>query len=604
VPDIIHLLPDSIANQIAAGEVVQRPASAVKELLENSIDAGAKKIQLIIRDAGKQLIQIIDDGVGMSETDARMSLERHATSKIKNAEDLFRLRTMGFRGEALASIAAVSQMELRTRQSQNDLGTVIIVEGSEIKKQEPATSQVGTIILVKNLFYNIPARRNFLKGNPVEMKHIVDAFVQQALARPDLAFMLVHGDEVLFDVAPSKLSQRIVGLFGKGYQEQLAACQLETDLLKITGYVGRPESSKRTRGEQFLFVNNRFIRNNYLHHAVMNGFEGLLPEGSFPFYALFIELDPKHVDVNVHPTKTEIKFDDERSIYAYMRSAVKQALGAHNLSPTLDFSGDVNLMGKISDIQQQSHSQFYKEQTGEVPTRSAQNWEQLFEGLPVNRDDLKTERITEAEHNQVIRMESSINKGMEKPDTSEKILFQLQNKFIVREVSNGLMIINQQSAHERVLYDKFIRQLGQSKGVSQQALFPQTAEFSSSDFSLLMELEDELNALGFRFEVFGKTAILIQGLPIETTGQEKAVLEGLLEQFKANKQELQLPVRENLARSLAKRAALKTGQKLTSEQMSSLVAGLFSSSNPGFSPDGSTTFFIFETSKMEGYFSR
>jgi DNA mismatch repair protein MutL len=597
VPDIIHLLPDSIANQIAAGEVVQRPASAVKELLENSLDAGAKKIQLIIRDAGKQLIQIIDDGMGMSETDARMSLERHATSKIRSAEDLFKIKTMGFRGEALASIAAVSQLELKTRQGHQDLGTLIVVEGSEIKKQEPVVCPVGTSILVKNLFYNIPARRNFLKGNPVEMKHIVDAFVQQALARPEIAFMLVHGDEILFDVAPSKLSQRIVGLFGKGYQEQLAACQLETDLLKVTGYVGRPESAKRTRGEQFLFVNNRFIRNNYMHHAVMNGFEGLLPEGSFPFYTLFIEIDPKHVDVNVHPTKTEIKFDDERSVYAYIRAAVKQALGTHNLSPTLDFSGDVNLTGKISGMASQSHAQFYKEQVGDTSFRSTQNWEKLFDGMPIDRGLPKTENFA-----QTIRLESSINEGVERTGSSEKILFQLQNKFIVKEVSNGLMIINQQSAHERVLYDKFIKQLSQSNGASQQALFPQTAEFSSADFSLLMELEEELTALGFRFEVFGKTAILIQGLPVEATGHEKEVLEGLLEQFKINRSELQLPVKENLARSLARRAAIKSGQKLSPEQMSGLVAGLFSSSNPGFSADGSTTFFIFETSKMEGYF--
>jgi DNA mismatch repair protein MutL len=593
VPDIIHLLPDSIANQIAAGEVVQRPASAVKELLENSIDAGAKKIQLIIRDAGKQLIQIVDDGTGMSETDARMSLERHATSKIKTAEDLFRIRTMGFRGEALASMAAVSQMELRTRQAHQELGTLIVVEGSEIKKQEAVACAVGTSIMVKNLFYNIPARRNFLKGNPVEMKHIMDAFVQQALARPDIGFMLVHSDEVLFDVAPSKLSQRIVGLLGKGYQEQLAACSLETDFLKVTGYVGRPESSKRTRGEQFLFVNGRFIRNNYMHHAVMNGFEGLLPEGNFPFYALFIEIDPKHVDVNVHPTKTEIKFDDERAVYSYVRAAVKQTLSTHNLSPSLDFQGDINLMGKVSGTAQQSHAQFYNEQIG--AGKGAQHWEKLFEGLPEEKPFPKTD-------GSVLRFESALNDGSESAGVVEKILFQFQNKFIIKEVSNGLMIIHQQAAHERVLYDRFIKQLSQSNGASQQSLFPQTAEFSAADFSLLMELESELNALGFRFEVFGKSAILIQGLPVEANGQERTVLEGLLEQFKLNRSELQLPVKENLARSLARRASIKKGQKLNQEQMSGLVAGLFSSSNPSFSPDGSTTFFIFETSKMEGLF--
>ena len=434
------------------------------------------------------------------------------------------------------------------------------------------------------------------------MKHIVDAFVQQALARTDIAFMLVHGDEVLYDLTPSKLSQRIVGLFGKNYQEQLATCQLETDLLKVTGYVGRPESSKRTRGDQFLFVNNRFIRNNYIHHAVINGFDGLLPEGSFPFYTLFIEIDPRHIDVNVHPTKTEIKFDDERSVYAYVRSTVKQALGAHNLSPTLDFAGDVNLIGKIS--KQSLHESFYKEQIGTLTEKNIQNWDQLFEGL-AKGENLTTESLSQGlpagQAGQAIRLESSINQQKQQGDT-EKILFQFQNKFIVREVSTGLMIINQQAAHERVLYDKFMKQLSQSKGMSQQALFPQTAEFSSADFSLIMELEDELNALGFKFEVFGKTALLIQGLPVEAVGHEKEVLEGLLEQFKFNRAQLQLPVKENLARSLAKRAAIKSGQKLSTELMNGLVAGLFSSTSPGFSPDGTTTFFIFETSKMDGYF--
>lgn len=589
MPDIIQLLPDSIANQIAAGEVVQRPASAVKELLENALDAGAKKIQLIIRDAGKQLIQVIDDGKGMSETDARMSLERHATSKIRTAEDLFKLRTMGFRGEALASIAAVAQLELKTRQPHAELGTRIVVEASEIKKQEPVASPAGTSIAVKNLFYNIPARRNFLKGNPVEMKHIMDVFTHQALARPDVAFMFVHGDEVLFDLPDSKLSQRIVNLFGKNYQQQLAACQLDTDLVKITGYVGRPEAARRTRGEQFLFVNERFIRNNYLHHAVQNGFEGLLPEGSFPFYTLFIEIDPKHIDVNVHPTKTEIKFDDERAVYSYVRAAVKQALGTHNLSPSIDFAGDVNLVQKLSGESQKAHTHFMSERTGLPP--SAKNWEKLFDALPPQH------QLTPSQ--QEIRLGSSVNSEI---PSGERALFQFQNRFIIKEVSNGLMVLHQQAAHERVLYDKFTRHLSQNNGASQQLLFPQAVEFSATDFALLLEIEKPLNALGFRFEVFGKAALLIQGLPPEAKGPEKTILEGLLEQFKLNQSELKLETGENLARSLAKRSALKTGQKLSTEQMEGLVAGLFSSSNPGFTPDGRTTYFIFESRQMEAVF--
>lgn len=334
--DIIQLLPDSIANQIAAGEVVQRPASAVKELMENSIDAGATTIKVIVKDAGKSLLQIIDDGAGMSETDARMSLERHATSKIRTAEDLFTIRTMGFRGEALASIAAVSQLEMKTRTADKELGIVLVVEGSDVKKQEPVACDKGTNISVKNLFYNIPARRNFLKSNPVELKHIIDEFQRLALANTEIAFSFIQGDETVYDLPAGKqsapaarLSQRIVNLFGKAYQEQLASCLEETEYVKVTGFVGKPEFSRKTRGEQFLFVNKRFIRSNYLHHAVMSAFEGLLTENSFPFYVLFMEIDPKHIDVNVHPTKTEIKFDDERAVYAVVRATVRQSLGTH-----------------------------------------------------------------------------------------------------------------------------------------------------------------------------------------------------------------------------------------------------------------------------------
>src|SRR5690606_24459686 len=333
---------------------VQRPASAVKELLENAVDAGATQVKLIIKDAGKVLIQVIDNGAGMSETDARMSLERHATSKIRKADDLFTLRTMGFRGEALASIAAVAQLEMKTRMASDELGTLILVEGSEVKRQEPVACEPGTSISIRNLFYNSPARRNFLKSNPVELRHIVEEFQRLALAHPDKAFSMIQTDEIVHDLPPGKLSQRIINLFGKGYQQQLAACQEETDLVKVVGYVGKPEFARKTRGEQFLFVNKRFIRSNYLHHAIMNAFEGLLTENSFPFYVLFIEIDPRHIDVNVHPTKTEIKFDDERAVYAVVRSAVRQAIGAHNLIPALDFTADVNIISKLSSSAGQS----------------------------------------------------------------------------------------------------------------------------------------------------------------------------------------------------------------------------------------------------------
>ncbi len=605
MPDIIQLLPDSIANQIAAGEVVQRPASAVKELVENAIDAGATSIKLIIKDAGKTLLQVIDDGIGMSETDARMSLERHATSKIRKAEDLFTLHTMGFRGEALASIAAVSQLELRTRKETTELGTLLVVEGSAIKKQEPIAAPKGTNISVRNLFFNIPARRNFLKSNPVELRHIIDEFQRLALARPDIGFELIQEDDSIYSLPPTKLNQRIVSLFGKNYQEQLASCNEETSLVKVMGYVGNPASAKKTRGEQFIFVNNRFIKNNYLAHAVINAYDGLLQEASFPFYVLFIEIDPKHIDVNVHPTKTEIKFDDERAVYAVVRSAVRQALGSHNLTPTIDFNADVNIMGKIVHARVENSTRIYEEQFGNsLQQANLKNWEKLFDGRenesqlfkPSAEPLLRDEKTT-------LRFESAINQTQENIP-HESSFFQLHNRYIVRSVRNGLMIIDQQLAHERILYDKYLMFLRGNAGSSQQSLFPQSIELSLADFALVMEIEAEIKALGFIFEIFGKSTLLISGIPADLSGNEKQLFEALIEQFKKNQTELSLPVPENLARSLAKRACIKSGQRLETEEQKRLVEGLFSSSNPNFSPDGAPTFFIFETSKIESYFVR
>jgi len=599
--DIIQLLPDSIANQIAAGEVVQRPASAVKELVENAIDAGATVIQLIVKEAGKTLIQVIDNGQGMSETDARLSLERHATSKIRTADDLFRLRTMGFRGEALASIAAVSQLEMKTRLPHQDLGTMLVVEGSEVKRQEPTACERGTSISIKNLFYNIPARRNFLKSNGVEMSHITEEFQRLALAHPSISFSLLQQDELLYDLPATKLSQRIVNLFGKNYQSQLAPVQEETALVKVTGYIGRPELAKKKRGEQFIFVNQRFIRNNYLGFAVSNAYAGLLQENSFPFYTLFIDIDPKHIDVNVHPTKTEIKFDDERAVYGVVWSAVKQALGTHNLSPAIDFAADVNLMGKISS-QPLSRDQYYDEQFTHALQRSnLQHWEKMFEQeAPHSRlignptDEVRT-----------VRKDSLINQ----PDSTlvsagEKGIFQLQQKYIVRATRQGVMFIDQQAAHERVLFEKYLRHLKGAPGNSQQSLFPQTLTLSAPDFALTMEMEREIYALGFRFEIFGKNTLLISGTPADVAGSEKELFEGLIEQFKKNQSELHLPLRENLAQAMARRAAVKAGQKMSPEEMEALAGSLFASGNPNFSPDGRQTFFIFDTSKIENQFTR
>ncbi|HYF66555.1 MAG TPA: DNA mismatch repair endonuclease MutL [Ohtaekwangia sp.] len=598
MPDIIQLLPDSIANQIAAGEVVQRPASAVKELMENAIDAGAKNIKLIVKDAGKTLLQVIDDGNGMSETDARMSLERHATSKIRKAEDLFSLYTMGFRGEALASIAAVSQMEIKTRLADDELGTLIIVEGSDVKKQELIACEKGTSICVKNLFFNIPARRNFLKSNPVELRHIMEEFQRLSLANPDICFSLIQTDELVYDLPPGKLSQRIVNLFGKGYQEQLAPCQEETDLVKVTGYVGKPDFARKTRGEQFIFVNRRFIRSNYLHHAIMNAFEGLLSENSFPFYVLFIEIDPRHIDVNVHPTKTEIKFDDERAVYAVVRAAVRQAIGSNNLTPALDFNADVNIISKLSNASAHSNEVYFDERFSTALHRSNQeNWEKLFEGQLTS----KLIQQQDEERPQTLRFESAINQPDEAVE--EKALFQLHARFIVKQVKSGMMMIDQQAAHERILMEKFADQLKNKSAQSQQSLFPEAISFSASDFALVLEMQPEIEALGFRFEIFGKNTLLVNGVPANlNTGRQKQMFEGLIEQFKINQSELSLPIQENLVRSLAKRASIKAGQRLEKEEMKALLDNLFTCRTPNFSPDGRSTYFIFELNKIESYF--
>ncbi len=604
MPDIIQLLPDSIANQIAAGEVVQRPASAVKELMENSIDAGAKNIKLIIKEAGKTLLQVIDDGIGMSETDARMSLERHATSKIRKAEDLFELYTMGFRGEALASIAAVAQVELKTRPADQELGTCIVVEGSDVKKQEPVACDKGTSISVKNLFYNIPARRNFLKSNPVELKHIIDEFQRLALAHPEITFSFIQNDEQVYDLPATKLSQRVVNLFGKSYKEQLATCQEETDTVKVTGYVGKPDFARKTRGEQFLFVNRRFIRSNYLNHAVMTAFEGLIVENSFPFYVLFIEIDPKHIDVNVHPTKTEIKFDDERAVYAVVRAAVRQAIGSHNLTPAIDFNADVNFISKLNNANSQSKQVYFEERFSTALHRSnSENWEKLYEAPEVKPAEIKQQDVIETSGVQTLRFESAINQSSPATASEEKALFQLHARYIVKQVRSGMMIIEQQAAHERILFEKFLNQLKNKSGQSQQSLFPQAITFSAADFALALEMQQEIDALGFRFDVFGKNTLVVNGVPANVqAGNEKELFEGLIEQFKVNQSELALPLQENLARALARRASIKTGQPLVREEMQALVDSLFACSTSNYSPDGKPTFFIFELNKIESYF--
>jgi DNA mismatch repair protein MutL len=463
--DIIRLLPDNIANQIAAGEVVQRPASVVKELLENSVDAGSTNVQLIVKDAGKQLVQVIDNGKGMSDSDARLCFERHATSKIRSAEDLFAIKTFGFRGEAMASIAAVAQVELKTRQAENELGTLIRIEGSSIIVHEQTAYPVGTSISVKNLFYNIPARRNFLKSNSVEMRHIMDEFVRVALAYPQVAFSFYHNDLELFNLPEEILSKRAVSVLGGSYREQLIPCKEETDFVSISGYIGKPESARKTRGDQFFFVNNRFIKSNYLNHAVMHAFEELIPSDSFPFYILYIEIDPSNIDVNVHPTKTEIKFDDEKTVYAIIKACVKRSLGTHNIMPSLDFDFNVNVSGFTglsanSDTATNDYKGYttkpFATQTS-IERSNQSNWERMYSGMENNREEGYQESI---------KMLSAINGAEDVTRLNKELLhtgntstFQLHQKYIVSQIKSGMMLVDQQAAHERILFEKYIGML-------------------------------------------------------------------------------------------------------------------------------------------------
>lgn len=609
--DIVHLLPDSIANQIAAGEVVQRPASVVKELLENSIDAGSNHIKLVVKDAGKTLVQVIDDGKGMSVTDARMSFERHATSKIQSAEDLFKIKTMGFRGEALASIAAVAQVEMKTKRTKEELGTLLQVEASEVKKQEPIATKDGTSICVKNLFYNIPARRNFLKSNPVELRHITDEFQRVSLANASISMTMINNDLEMYQLEGGKLSKRIVQLFGKNYQQQLIPCQEETQHVRVTGYLGKPEFAKKTRGEQFFFVNGRYIKNHYLNHAVTTAYQGLLKEDYFPFYVLFIEMDPLHVDINVHPTKTEVKFDDDRMLYGVISSAVRQALGSFNITPSLDFSTDVNFeqftsRSSTSPQGSRKDNQYAQFKNIETDRSKAKNWESLYDFAQrediISDEQLEKEAIG-TEQEQVITFSSAFNESAERDVEKGKTL-RLHQKYLVRQMKSGMVLIDQNAAYERILYERYELSLKRESGASQASLFPQQLSLNPSDFALVMEIKSEIRQLGFDFEEMGQHMIVIQGVPAELAScNEKEIFEELLEQFKYNKRELGLSHQDNLCRSLAKRTAALKCKNLGDEEAGQLIDQLFACNQPNYTPDGSPTYKLISLDKIKSWFS-
>jgi DNA mismatch repair protein MutL len=595
--DIIQLLPDSVANQIAAGEVVQRPASAVKELIENAIDAGADKIKLIVKDAGKSLIQVIDNGCGMSITDARLCFERHATSKIRQAEDLFAIRTMGFRGEALASIAAIAQVELKTKRVEDELGTIIEIEGSKVISQQPEALPGGTSISVKNLFYNIPARRNFLKSNSVEMRHIIDEFQRVALAHPKIFFSLHSDGNELFHLPSETLKQRIVHLFGNNYNQRLVPVEEDTTIITVSGFIGKPEFAKKTRGEQFFFVNKRFVKDPYLNHAVMNAYEDILPADTYPLYVLFIEIDPSKIDINVHPTKTEIKYEDDKAMYAILRSTVKRSLGRYNITPTLDFNQETSFTNLITnkpleEIQAPTISfnpnfnPFEDTKSSSSSSSRATSYAAGLEkkvGIPQNWDSLY--QITQRETAEQLTLPPSSSTA---PQDKVKQFFQLHNRFIVSQIHSGFMLIDQQAAHERILFEHYMEQLEHNQGSSQQSLFPQTVELSAADCALMEDILPEIQTLGFQVRPLGKTTFIVDGIPADL-GQginETKILEQLLEDFKNNKDELQLNKRENLARSLAKNAAIKPGTTLDNQEMAELIDKLFATQSPSISIHG------------------
>jgi DNA mismatch repair protein MutL len=598
--DVIQLLPENVANQIAAGEVVQRPASVVKELLENAIDAGANHIQLIVKEAGKTFIQVVDNGCGMSETDARMCFERHATSKIRTSQDLFSIRTMGFRGEAMASIAAVAQVELRTRRATDELGTKVVIENTIVVRQEPCQSPVGTAITVKNLFFSVPARKNFLKGDTIEMRHILDEFQRVAMANPDVFLSLHHNEQEIFHLPAGNLRQRVVKIFSEAINKKLVPVQEETELLSINGFVGKPDYSKKTRGEQFFFVNNRFIKSPYLHHAVVGAYEDLLPDDFHPLYVLFIDLDPAHLDVNIHPTKQEIKFDDERLVYNILKVSVRHALGTNSVTPTLDFEQDQSfLTNRISQghtHQQQPNTPLENSPKSTGSTFSndqkrhdnnLKNWQNLYQGLdlikqPVPEEDNEGEIVVNIEQwlaaNPPIKQSEGDLEIMAIDDDTgsfsktKKEPYQIHNQYIVSQIKSGFLLIDQQYASERILYERYMTALANQPIATQQALFPRTIELPPADAVILRDILDEINLLGFDIAEFGGNTFVIHGKPADLpiSADEGALVEKMIDQYR-NNLALNLGTAENLSRSMARNASLKRGQSLSTQEMQDLI---------------------------------
>ena len=613
--DIIQLLPDSVANQIAAGEVIQRPASVVKELVENALDAGATEITIHIKDAGKTLIQITDNGCGMSPTDARMAFERHATSKISSANDLFCIRTMGFRGEALASIAAIADVELRTKKMEDEVGTLIHIIGSEVKMQEPVACAGGTSFMIKNLFFNVPARRKFLKANTTELKHIIWEIQRVALPNPEIRFSLYHNNTLLYDLPKVNYRKRVIDLFGKSLNQSLVTVDEKTSIVKIFGFVGQPKYARKTVGEQFFFVNGRYMRHPYFHKAIMQAYQQLLPPETFPSYFLYMDTDPAEIDINVHPTKTEIKFENEREIWQIIRAAVRESLGKHNVVPSIDFdqSGNIDIPvpqrhGEnvpFPEIQiNPEYNPFNSGKsthsfTGNIKQekKNLDRWEDLYRGSQLK-----------------LKPEDHIRSG--KPDednwtqntieqyTGKKTL-QLKQKYILTPVKSGLMIIDQKRAHERILYERFMEIIKSDSVASQQQLFPQTIELNPADAAILRSILEDLTSLGFDIREFGKDTFIINGTPgVLDVSSPEIIVERLLEEYKNSPVDARKKAKEQIATSLAKASSLDYGDDLKQQEIDKLIDQLFACATPNFTPDGKKVLTIIPTTDIEKSFQK
>ena len=593
--DVIKLLPDSVANQIAAGEVIQRPASAVKELMENALDAGATQIDLVVKDAGKSLIMVIDNGCGMSETDARLCFERHATSKISKAEDLFAIRTMGFRGEALASIAAIAQVELKTRRKEDEVGTRIINEGSVVKEQSLVPMAPGTSFTIKNLFFNVPARRNFLKSPQAEMRHIMEEFTRVTLMNPEIGFTLTSDGKELYHLYSGNIKQRIMGLFGNSYEGKLLPVNQDSDRVRISGYIVKAEYAKKTRGEQYFFVNKRFIKHAYLHHAIENAFMEMIPKDSFPGYFLNIEIDPADIDINIHPTKTEVNFLDVKLVYAILHAAVRKAIGQHNLSSTIDFSETADMNSDFGEAVKASrplvmpnvpvdamYNPFRQTASPQHRDKPSGDWRQLYgERTDINRG-------------------AAIEEASGYVETKENSQYlQVGQSYIVTAVKSGILLIDQHLAHTRVLFEKYLKQMESHNGASQQELFPQALTLNMNDASLLKELLPELENLGFLLEQVNPTTFMVNGTPSDSAGCDAVELvEKILDNYKINRTDLQLDKKLNLAKTLAAQLSIKAQTRLTEPEMQSLVDQLFACSVAEIAPNGKKIYKILNVEEV------